>query len=278
MPALGIQYLLLMSLIAEYKSLRLGILSVVALLILLTGCKPRTGREIPEENVAAFKTGREYIDQGKHDQAISSFLKVIEANPRSPESHIELGQLYLQYANDPVLAIYHFRQYLKYKPTSREAPMVRELINTAKKEFARTFPAGIFDRELEQLDKIDVIKQKNAEILELKKELARERAANSKLEAQVQELKNREPQETTVEPIQLIQARVQPLRREGSLEREHNSRGTFVYYTVVTGDTLTRISEKVYGSRARWKEIYDANTDVMANPNSLKVGMKLKIP
>ena len=34
-------------------------------------------------------------------------------------------------------------------------------------------------------------------------------------------------------------------------------------YTVVSGDTLQKISQKVYGTSTRWKEIYNANKDTI---------------
>ena len=49
-------------------------------------------------------------------------------------------------------------------------------------------------------------------------------------------------------------------------------------YEVVDGDSLWKIADKVYGSGARWMEIYQANRDVMAEPDSLTLGLVLRIP
>ncbi len=49
-------------------------------------------------------------------------------------------------------------------------------------------------------------------------------------------------------------------------------------YEVVSGDSLSEISEKVYGTATRWKEIFEANRDVLDGPDWVQVGMKLKIP
>ena len=49
-------------------------------------------------------------------------------------------------------------------------------------------------------------------------------------------------------------------------------------YTVEKDDTLQKISKKVYGSFGKWTEIYDANKDVIKNPNFVKPGTILKIP
>ncbi|HEX3730080.1 MAG TPA: LysM peptidoglycan-binding domain-containing protein [Opitutaceae bacterium] len=49
-------------------------------------------------------------------------------------------------------------------------------------------------------------------------------------------------------------------------------------YVVQDGDTLTRISLRVYGAVSRWREIYEANRDVLASENALQPGQTLKVP
>ena len=49
-------------------------------------------------------------------------------------------------------------------------------------------------------------------------------------------------------------------------------------YTVQSGDTLQKIAKTVYGDAARWKEIYQANRDLISDPNMIQVGQELTIP
>ena len=49
-------------------------------------------------------------------------------------------------------------------------------------------------------------------------------------------------------------------------------------YVVQKGDSLYKISQKVYGSGNNWKKIYEANSAVISNPKKLRVGTKLLIP
>jgi LysM repeat protein len=49
-------------------------------------------------------------------------------------------------------------------------------------------------------------------------------------------------------------------------------------YLVRADDTLSRISDKVYGDASAWRRIYDANRDVLATPDELAPGMTLVIP
>ena len=46
-------------------------------------------------------------------------------------------------------------------------------------------------------------------------------------------------------------------------------------YVVVKGDNLTKIGKKYDVS---WKEIYDANKDIIKDPDLIQPGWKLKIP
>lgn len=49
-------------------------------------------------------------------------------------------------------------------------------------------------------------------------------------------------------------------------------------YTVVPGDTLSRIAAKLYGRPAAWKEIYALNRDRLSSPDALRNGMRLRLP
>ena len=49
-------------------------------------------------------------------------------------------------------------------------------------------------------------------------------------------------------------------------------------HVVEPGDTLTKISEKFYGTTTRWQDILNANRDQLPAANRLKPGMELTIP
>ena len=49
-------------------------------------------------------------------------------------------------------------------------------------------------------------------------------------------------------------------------------------YTVVSGDSLSKISKRLYGDASKWKKIYEANTDQIENPDLIYPGQVLKIP
>ena len=49
-------------------------------------------------------------------------------------------------------------------------------------------------------------------------------------------------------------------------------------YTVIEGDTLSGIAKRVYGEANKWRRIYDANRDVIDDPDLIYPGQNLKIP
>jgi nucleoid-associated protein YgaU len=53
------------------------------------------------------------------------------------------------------------------------------------------------------------------------------------------------------------------------------SEGASIEYTVVGGDSLSKIG-KAHG--VSWQTIYEANKDIIKNPDIIQPGWKLKIP
>lgn len=49
-------------------------------------------------------------------------------------------------------------------------------------------------------------------------------------------------------------------------------------YTVQEGDTLWIIAYELYDDPARWEDIYEANRDLLPQPESLRTGMTLAVP
>jgi nucleoid-associated protein YgaU len=54
--------------------------------------------------------------------------------------------------------------------------------------------------------------------------------------------------------------------------------GSGTTYVVVRGDSLSKIAEREYGDAHKWRTIYDANKDVINDPDLIYPGQELKIP
>ncbi len=50
------------------------------------------------------------------------------------------------------------------------------------------------------------------------------------------------------------------------------------FHTVANGESLWKIAKAELGDGNRWKEIYEANRDLLDKPESIKKGMRLRIP
>ena len=49
-------------------------------------------------------------------------------------------------------------------------------------------------------------------------------------------------------------------------------------YTVRPGDSLSKISKELYGNANEYMRIFEANRDVLSDPNKISPGQTLKIP
>jgi nucleoid-associated protein YgaU len=49
-------------------------------------------------------------------------------------------------------------------------------------------------------------------------------------------------------------------------------------YEVVSGDSLSRIAKREYGDASEWQRIFEANRDVIKDPDKIYPGQKLRIP
>ncbi len=48
-------------------------------------------------------------------------------------------------------------------------------------------------------------------------------------------------------------------------------------YTVEPGDTLSKIAVRYYGNASLWRKIFEDNRDVIANPNRVRAGMRIRL-
>jgi nucleoid-associated protein YgaU len=73
------------------------------------------------------------------------------------------------------------------------------------------------------------------------------------------------PPEQEILPEPVIPEQAEPIKTER-------------FYIVQKNDTLSSISQKYYGTPAKWPKIFDANRTIISNANRLAIGAKLIIP
>ena len=55
------------------------------------------------------------------------------------------------------------------------------------------------------------------------------------------------------------------------------STGASHEYTVQSGDTLQKISQKLYGTTKKWHKLYLLNKDILKSPDKIHPGMVIKV-
>ncbi|HAV12422.1 MAG TPA: hypothetical protein DCX06_02845 [Opitutae bacterium] len=253
------------------------ILFIAAVFIgLLSGCAPSDVEIVSETDEKQYQLAQDYKSQGRMEEALSAFHRVIDARRDSPESHFEAGYIYLEALKDPVRAIYHFDRYLQFKPNSPQATQVRQLIETAQKEFARQLPAQPYQGELDRIDLMELVKNLKQENDSLKRDLIAAETRVKQLETALGQGRRvttaQTPQTAAVQQpvtVQTQQTRPMATPNPASVPRSH---------IVQSGDTLSTISSRYYGTPSRWIDIYQANRDRLRSENALKVGQELRIP
>ena len=100
--------------------------------IFFVGCSQS---DIKEQDHAAYILGRKFVTAGNFNEALPQFLKVIKEVPSAQNAYLEVGQIYLTAYDDPVFAIYYFREFLERSRNPQNKALVDELIETAKKRF-----------------------------------------------------------------------------------------------------------------------------------------------
>ena len=256
-----------------------------SLLLLLWGayfsaCAPGGVEILSETDEKQYQLAQDYKVQGRMEDALSAFHRVIDARRDAPESHLEAGNIYLRELKDPVRAIYHFDRYLQYKPQSPQAPQVRQLVETAQKEFARQLPAQPYQGGLDRIDMMELVKYLKQENEALKRDLMAAQGQVKQLQNVVGQAR-RMPQVQTpvVQSESAAQVRTAaPVAAPAAVAAAPNPASVPRKHTVQSGDTLSTISKRYYGTPSRWIDIYQANRDRLRSENALKVGQEIRIP
>ena len=276
--------------------------------LLLAGCGDG-GRlsYATEVDEPSYRAGQSLLKSGRKQEALSSFLKVIEQRgDDAPESHMEVGLLYYTHINDPLAAIYHFKKYLSLRPNSPQAPLVKQRIDAAIRDFARTLPAQPLDNNVQRVDLIaalDKLKLENEmlkqQVVDLKagREPAPDPndagqsapttapAANQSSEARV----NFNLESMPVIRTRSAHAAPEPIKPPAAQAKGNAAKATAPApetkqyagarkHIIKAGDTLSKLAQQYYGNRAKWRDIFNANRKVMRNEGDLHVGMELVIP
>jgi LysM repeat protein len=279
-------------------------------LLLLAGCsdadRVKTATEIDEP---AYREGLALNKSGRKQEALNAFLRVIDKRGEdAPESHLEAGLLYAQHINDPLSAIYHFKKYLMLRPNSPQAPLIRQRIDAATREFAHTLPAQPLENQPQRVDLVGALDKLKRENDALKQELADLKAGRGNALVVPNEPVPVSPTAVVTAPatnfnfavdsVPMVRTRpvapptrpatapptpakvasTPPGKAPASTPAAPPAAAGNRRHAVVPGDTLSKISQQYYGNRTRVNDILAANRAVLKSAAELKPGMVLRIP
>lgn len=287
----------------------LTVLMLLAFALAGVGCGPRESVALgAETDDSGYREGQQLVKQGRPSEALAAYLKVIARRGDSaPDSYLDAGLIYKQHLKDPVRAIYFFRKYLEQQPNSRQAPLVRQQIEDAKREFGRTLPNQPLDSREVRMDGFDQRDRLERENEQLKAELSVLRSGRTGAglsmpapRAGVSDTREGRltptpttdgepspitlaPMQREAEPVATVQQQPQSPPTAGQGVRAKPTAPSAAggrRHTVAPKESYWAIAKKYYGTAtsARVQAIIQANRDVLPADNVLKPGMELKIP
>ena len=244
-------------------------------LVGLVGCAPSGVEVISETDEKQYQLGQDFKTQGRLEEALGAFERVIDARRDSPESHLEVGYIYLSKYKDPINAIYHFKRYLRLQPHSSQATQVGQLIETAQKEFARQMVGNPYEDSLDRIDLMDLVQTLKQENVGLKRDLISAKSRVQQLEDVLGQARRSTQAQAYTQNGQPTQIRPSTPASRQPAPTPRNAPRTYV---IKSGDTLSAISSRFYGTSSRWIDIYQANRDRLSSESAIRVGQEIRIP
>ena len=86
------------------------------------------------------------------------------------------------------------------------------------------------------------------------------------------------PDQAAKEKIALCCGNVAGVAKVNNMMSVDQSAPEATYYTVVAGDTLSKISKTNYGDPNKYMKIFEANKPMLSDPNKIYPGQVLRVP
>ena len=267
----------------------------VTLVLLFSSCRNYQGSDVSEQQHPDMVKAAERVQQQDLEGAMVLYQGLLQKDPEFASAHLRLGMVY-QTRREPVSAVYHFRRYLEQR--GEEGDTAQAVERMIQGELLRIIdshpsvramqPADVLalQDEIDALqDRLDASENRVAR-LSLELEQARRRAGDASGGASGGDT----ARNGDTPALDRMERELADLRRENRRLRDaagangdkdpdapaQDSATPGRTYTVRSGDNLSTISQRVYNTPHRWREIQDANPNV--NPNRLRIGQTLVIP
>ena len=215
---------------------------LLGLIVLGAGCD----RMITPRSAQIIKDAESKTADGNFLRAIALYESALDDSPKAADIHYRLALLYDDKMHDPLNALHHFKRYLTLAPSGSHATEVKNFMKKDELELGTTL---------------------SGDAVVSRAEAARLKNENLALHKQI------EDQRTRSQTTEKAPDKTKPAAADKK-KSPHAPRT----YVVRDGDTLASISRKFYKTSGHWKQIRDANKDVVSDPGKLKAGQTLTIP
>lgn len=238
--------------------------SMFALLLLSSGCFLNPyGGDAGRRARSLAAEAREKARAGDFAEASQLYIEAASEDPGYARAHFDLAVLLQDHLEDYIGCIYHYRRYMKLKPDTDKREMINERIRVAMQSLAgkvekRSGKGSLAERELVE-------------------ECARLRKENQRLKGRVARLENL--LEKSGDSAGGGQAgRSSAPDAAGAGGRAMQLEDGEQLYRVRSGDTLMKISARMYGTEDKAELIFRANRHRLDSPDALRPGQVLVIP
>ena len=203
---------------------------------------------------------RDAQSAGDFPRAVRLYESLLDGTPKTAKIHYSLALIYDDKLKEPVSALHHFRRFSALSEDGAAKKEVAKFIQRLQLEMA----AGTADTGIMT-----------------KREAARLKNENLKLQEKMTQLR-----------AELFEARRKPSAKDPKPARDARGFSTNPAtaaaekavgpetrtYTVQKGDTLASLARKFYQNANRYKDIQDANQNLLNGTVNLKIGQVLVIP
>lgn len=253
--------------------------AVLAVVLCLTACGRKSGTDALEHEHPRMKEAARLVQQQDLEGAIAIYEKLLRRDPEFATAHLQLGMAH-QTLQDPVAAAYHFRRYLDQRSEGEKAKIVEQMLQSELIRLVDQHPAI---RAMQPPDIIE-LRDENARLREQVQQtqmrLARLEVESNQSRRTGGNVENR-PAVATPAPVtggDVAASTVDAGGRSGVDSVEERVVEEARRYTVRSGDNLSVISQRMYNTPHRWREILEANRETLPTERSLRPGQILVIP
>jgi LysM repeat protein len=208
-----------------------------------------------------MKRARQKEQSGDTKGALQIYQSLIDRTPSMARPHLSLALLLDKPNGDYVRAMYHYGRYLALRPDTEK----RLMIESRMRSSALAFVGTVFSNQAAVVERLNVVEQENAVL----------KTGTANLLAQLQHSRATVNLLRTRLTASAVQAS-KDLERRGMLEA--GIQPSFPTVRVERNDTLRKIAMRVYGNQDRWKDLYEANRNVLKRPEDVRSGQVLVIP